>query len=109
MPLAITIFYGRAVPDAMLYHWYHSKGSWNQNLWHYSNPTMDELLTRARQTTNAAQQKELYGEVQRIIVQEGPGAVIYVATHANLVSRQVKGFKSHPRMWVDIKNATVGN
>jgi peptide/nickel transport system substrate-binding protein len=109
VPLAITIFYGRAVPDAMLYHWYHSKGTWNQNLWHYSNPKMDDLLTRARQTTNAAQQKELYGEVQRILVEEGPGAVIYVATHANLLSKHVKGFKSHPRMWVDVKNVTLGS
>ncbi|HEV8308966.1 MAG TPA: ABC transporter substrate-binding protein [Methylomirabilota bacterium] len=109
VPLAITTFYGRAVPDAMLYHWYHSNGSWNQNLWHYSNKRMDDLLTRARQTTNTGQQKELYGEVQKIVVDEGPGAVLYVKTHANGVHKLVKGFKSHPRMWLDVKSVTLGN
>lgn len=109
VPLALTTFYGRAVPDAMLYHWYHSNGSWNQSLWHYSNKKMDDLLTRARQTTNAGQQKELYGEVQKIVVEEGPGVVLYVKTHANGVHKTVKGFKSHPRMWIDLKNVTLGN
>jgi peptide/nickel transport system substrate-binding protein len=107
VPFSVDGFFGRATPDLMTYAWYHSKGSWNDTLWHYSNPEVDEALDRARSTADKAEQAKLYERVQEIVAKDGPGCVIYVENFACGVSNKVQNFTSSPLMFVDISNITI--
>ncbi len=107
VPFNVDMFYGRATPDLMLYPWYHSTGSWNNTLWHYSNAEVDKLLEAARQTTDRDEQKKLYGRFQEIIAEDGPGCVCYVMNFSCGVSKKVAGFASTPIMLMDLSAVTV--
>ena len=106
-PLYGTSFSGRTTPDTMLYAWYHSSGSWNKNLWKYSNAEVDEILDKARQSTSEEEQNALYRRFQEIIVEDGPGAAIFVANHANGVHNSVVGFEPSPLLWLDLRGVTL--
>ena len=107
VPFNVDNFFGRTTPDLMLFPWYHSTGSWNNTLWHYSNPEVDKLLEAARITTDTAEQDRLYGRFQEIIADDGPGCVVYVKNFACGVSRKVTGFAPSPLMFVDVSTAVV--
>jgi peptide/nickel transport system substrate-binding protein len=107
VPFSVDYFYGRATPDLMLYPWYHSTGSWNNTLWHYSNPEVDKILEAARQTTDQAEQKKLYGRFQEIIAEDGPSPVCFVVNFSCGVSKKVTGFTATPLMLMDITSVTV--
>ena len=49
----------------MVYPWYHSTGSWNNTLWHYRNPEVDQVLDAARATNSTAEQARLYGRFRK--------------------------------------------
>lgn len=101
-------FFSRPTIDTSVYPWYHSRGSWNAALWNYSNPAMDKLLDGARQASSEEEAKKLYGEVQALAVQDAPGVIPYVINHVNGVSARVQGFTSHPMMFLDLRNVSVG-
>jgi len=100
-------FYGRAAPDLMVYPWYHSSGSWNNTLWHYKNPEVDKVLDAARVTGDLAEQKRLYGQFQEMVIDDGPGAVLYVQNLACGFSNKVKDVVVSPLMLLDFSKATV--
>ncbi len=106
-PFHTTIFYDRIILDVKLYAWFHSTGSWNSGLWHYKDARMDEILDAARRTADADKQKVYYQELQRKILDEVPGIVVYVSNHANGVHNRVKGFHSMPNMLMDIREVTI--
>ncbi|WP_211110282.1 ABC transporter substrate-binding protein [Acuticoccus mangrovi] len=109
VPLFTTNFYGRTTMDTMLYPWLHSSGSWNNNLWHFSNPEMDKILDDARITTDEETLAGFYKRVQEIVVEDVPGVVVYQLNHANGVHERVEGFKSSPLMWPDLRGVSLKN
>jgi peptide/nickel transport system substrate-binding protein len=100
-------FFSRSTADTSLYPWYHSHGSWNTTLWSYNNPKMDEVLDRAREAKTDAEAKSLYMEAQKLAVEDSPGVVPYVINHVNGMSTKVTGFKSHPMMFLDLRNVSL--
>jgi len=100
-------FYGRATPDLMVYPWYHSTGSWNNTLWHYHNPEVDKVLDAARATTSTTEQKKLYGQFQEMVIDDGPGSVIFVQNFACGISNKVQNVALSPMMLLDITKAAL--
>ncbi|CAO3419932.1 ABC transporter substrate-binding protein [Azospirillum doebereinerae] len=100
-------FFSRPTVDTSFYPWYHSRGSWNTALWNYGNPKMDEVLDGARQAATEEEAKKLYGEAQALAVQDSPGVIPYVINHVNGVNARVQGFKSHPMMFLDLRDVSV--
>jgi peptide/nickel transport system substrate-binding protein len=100
-------FYGRATPDLMVYPWYHSTGSWNNTLWHYHNPEVDQVLDAARATNSTAEQARLYGRFQEMLLDDSPGSVIYVQNFACGVSNKVKNIVISPLMLMDFSKAAL--
>jgi peptide/nickel transport system substrate-binding protein len=100
-------FFGRATPDLMVYPWYHSTGSWNNTLWHYKNPDVDKVLDAARTTGDTVQQAKLYGQFQEMVIDDGPGSVIYVQNLACGFSNKVHDVGVSPLMLLDFSMATI--
>jgi peptide/nickel transport system substrate-binding protein len=100
-------FYSRPTFDTSIYPWYHSNGSWNTTLWNYKNPAMDKVLDAARSAKTEEERANLYKEFQALAVNEPAGVIPYVLNHVNAYRSNVKGFKSNPMMWLDLRETTI--
>jgi peptide/nickel transport system substrate-binding protein len=107
VPFAVDGFYGRATPDLMVYPWYHSTGSWNNTLWHYHNSEVDKVLDAARITGDKIEQAKLYGHFQEMVLDEGPGSIVYVQNFACGVSNKIRNLALSPLMFIDFSRATL--
>jgi peptide/nickel transport system substrate-binding protein len=99
-------FYSRPTIDTSTYPWYHSSGSWNTTLWNYKNPEMDKILDAAR-AAKPEDRAKLYRDFQALAIAEPAGVIPYVLNHVNAYRTNVKGFKSNPMMWLDLRETTV--
>ena len=61
-PIYVDGFFARPTVDTSTYPFFHSQGSWNPRMWHYSNPDVDKALDAARRTGNTDEAK---GSVHR--------------------------------------------
>jgi peptide/nickel transport system substrate-binding protein len=59
-------------PDNTAFPAYHSSGNGGWSNPTYHNPTVDELIVKARQTLDVAKRTALYAELQRVIVGDAP-------------------------------------
>jgi peptide/nickel transport system substrate-binding protein len=62
------------------------------NVFKYSNPEIDRLLTEARVETVTAKRKAMYDEAQRILACTGPALALAYGTLFTAVRDDVKGF-----------------
>jgi len=107
VPFSVDGFYGRATPDLMVYPWYHSTGSWNNTLWHYHNPEVDKILDAARSTSDKTEQAKLYGQFQEMVLDDGPGCIVYVQNFACGVSDKVANLVLSPLMFIDFLKVSL--
>jgi peptide/nickel transport system substrate-binding protein len=106
-PLYVEGFFARTVIDAAVYPWFHSKGSWNARMWHFSSPRVDEVLDEARRTSDVEKQRELYRKFQQYMVEDVPGVIAYVSNVATAYRTSVTNYHTNPFLWLDL--AGVGN
>ncbi|MCL6451633.1 MAG: ABC transporter substrate-binding protein [Acetobacteraceae bacterium] len=83
-------------PDNFLYILLHGSQSEGMNYSHYANPQVDDLLTKAQQTSNADERLALYKQAQEIIVRDAPWVFISHAMDMVAMRKNVTGFKIHP-------------
>jgi peptide/nickel transport system substrate-binding protein len=100
-------FYSRPTIDTSIYPWYHSNGSWNNQLWNYTNPEVDRVLDAARTAKTDEERKKLYQEFQTLVIETPAGVIPYVLNHINAYRKSVKDFQSSPMMWLDLRETTV--
>ncbi|GMA14356.1 ABC transporter substrate-binding protein (plasmid) [Deinococcus metallilatus] len=62
----------------------------------YSNPTLDKLLDAARFSTNDAQRKALYAQINKIVVDDAPYIYLFNPYNVNAYSTAVKGYAARP-------------
>jgi peptide/nickel transport system substrate-binding protein len=69
-----------------------AQGTAAYNWGYYSNPTFDNLLEEATHTVDEAKRNEVYGQCQKILVEDAPALFVY-EKHYRLPMRDwVKGF-----------------
>ena len=106
-PLYIDGFFGRPTVDTSTYPFYESKGSWNNKLWHYSNPLIDAALTAARLSGDPAVQKMHYIAFQHALNDDPAGFMAYSVNFACAYGKGVSALKTHPMRWFDLRTATL--
>jgi len=81
-------------PD-ILHYVFHSKSIPDDgaNRGRYANPRVDELVTRARETTDDAERKALYAEALRIIAHDLPYVPLWYATDVAALRKRVQGYE----------------
>jgi peptide/nickel transport system substrate-binding protein len=107
VPLYIDGFFARPTMDTSTYPFLHSKGSWNEQLWHYSDPRMDAALEAARLTGDLAQQKVQYQKMQHILAENPASYFAYTLNYACGYRTAVRDMPIHPMRWFDLRRATV--
>ncbi|MEO8713710.1 MAG: ABC transporter substrate-binding protein, partial [Acetobacteraceae bacterium] len=66
------------------------------NVYKYSNPKLDALLTEARTSTDSARRKTLYDQAQRILACTGPAIHLAYGTLFTAERDKLTGFRSSP-------------
>jgi peptide/nickel transport system substrate-binding protein len=85
---------GRADPDGNLYGPYFTGGPRNAS--HYSSKEMDSLLNQAREVSDIAARKALYGKVSRLIERDLPYMHLWTTANVMGLNRRLKGFVMVP-------------
>src|SRR6056297_1665046 len=88
----VSLNSGSVNPDKQLYLTFHSTGSTNK--FNYSNEKLDELLEKGRTTTDYTVRKEIYDEIQNILVEESPILFLYSPNNLYAAQDSVKGFET---------------
>lgn len=97
-------------PDEIMMTDYHSNGTSIDGLgayrWH--NDTVDQLIEQARTTSDEAVRKELYDEVQAIVVEEAPVAYLNYYVNIDVTTSNIKGYRLHPTEYsLDLQNVSI--
>jgi peptide/nickel transport system substrate-binding protein len=81
------------------YEVFHSKSvppdGYNRNF--YSNPLVDALLTRGRRSASVAEQKKIFGEVQKIVAADLPCLPLWYPDQIAAVRKRVEGYALNSR------------
>jgi peptide/nickel transport system substrate-binding protein len=87
--LNLTFNTNRPDPDTYL-SVAHSKSSTNWGK--FSSPKMDELIDKGRTTTDLAERKKIYADIQRLFDAEAPFLFLYVIKNYEPARLHVKGY-----------------
>ena len=101
-PFATVYWFGRN-PDQALSIVYLSGGSWNES--YYNNPTIDELILKARGQADDVERAKIYGESQCLLIDDVPRIVAVFQPMLNGVRNDVKGVQVHPRGYLVLTEA----
>ena len=107
-PFYIDGYFARPTLDTATYGFLHSRGSWNERLWKYSNRDVDTALDAARLTGSAEQQRPHYLAMQRAMAADPPGYIAYAVNFACAYRRQVRDVGTHPMRWFDLRRGSIG-
>ncbi|MEL6463660.1 MAG: ABC transporter substrate-binding protein [Pseudomonadota bacterium] len=66
------------------------------NAGRYANPALDALLVRGRTTSDAAERKAIYDEVQQIIATDVPLVPVFHVSQAVVARAGLTGYQVHP-------------
>jgi peptide/nickel transport system substrate-binding protein len=70
-------------------------GTWKASAW-YQNDQVDDLLRKARATTDRDERAKLYEEAARLVVDDAPDIWIYNTVQLRGLSDRVEGYKFSP-------------
>ena len=80
------------------------KGGFNSG--YYSNPKVDELLEKARVSTDQAERATLYKQMQEIVHDDAPWVFVANWKQNAVTSAQVEGFELQPSFFLLLKGVT---
>jgi peptide/nickel transport system substrate-binding protein len=106
-PFYIDGYFARPTIDTSIYSFFYSKGSWNERLFHYSNPKVDEVLDKARLTGKPEEQKPLYMAFQKYLADDPAGYIAYAVNFICAYRKEVKDVATHPMRWFDLRTGHI--
>ena len=109
VPICVSFWSGRPTEDLMLTLAFSNQSSWNET--HWDNEQFEKLLIAARAELDESKRKQMYGEIQQLIHDEGGMIAPVFANVINVVSDKigtpdqissvfsVDGYKNTERWW----------
>lgn len=76
------------------------------NSGYYSNPEVDDLLTRARQSTDQDERAQLYKEMQAIVYEDAPWAFIANWQQNAVATEGVENFRLQPSFLLELRDVS---
>ncbi|MCF6370212.1 ABC transporter substrate-binding protein [Rhizobium halophilum] len=76
------------------------------NSGYYSNPQVDDLLAKARSSTEQAERAELYARVQEIVHEDAPWLFVANWKQNAVTTAAVQGFELQPSFLLHLKNVS---
>jgi peptide/nickel transport system substrate-binding protein len=104
-PLGMTDYAHRGVPDAFLRGPLMSGGAWNAA--RFANPQYDALVKRYIGTLDVAGQKQLAGQIERLLADETPLIIPYFADSLIVTSSNLRGVRPTPMAQLYFGQATL--
>jgi len=95
-PWFASFFGGRPTADLMLSLVYKSDAAWNEAYW--KRPDFDKLLLEARVELDTARRKQMYNDLQLMIVDDGGEIIPMFNNTLEAGSSKVKGFVQLPTL-----------
>jgi len=84
-------------PSMFMNYWFDSKlHGLPGNRAFYTNPKVDELIRKAVALSDVDERKKLYGEAQKIVVEEAPYILLFQTNYQVAMRDDVKGFIYNP-------------
>jgi peptide/nickel transport system substrate-binding protein len=94
VPLGTTIWYHRPLAIMVLGLAYRTGVPWNES--GYSNKQFDEILAKAEGVIDVDKRRELVGQLEKIMQDDGPLAQPVFRKTFTFMDKKVKGFSMHP-------------
>jgi peptide/nickel transport system substrate-binding protein len=94
VPFGYTTWAHRPLAFMVMTLAYRSGGTWNET--RYSNPTFDDILTKAEGTLDLDERTKITGELEKIMQEDGPIAQSIWQKSYQPFDKKVKGFQLHP-------------
>jgi peptide/nickel transport system substrate-binding protein len=66
------------------------------NAVHYSNPKVDDLIAQGIATTDQAKRKDIYAQLQQVLLDDAPWVNLYIAQQFEAMKTYVKGYTHIP-------------
>ncbi len=92
-PMCTTTWPARPIPDLMFSIAYKGDAKWNETVW--KNDHFDKLLLQARSEKDFDKRKELYGEMQKMLHDDGGIVIMAFLDNLDAGSKKVKGITPH--------------
>ncbi len=89
--------------DAFLYPLFQSDQSRTGSYTFYSNQGVDDLLQKARATTDARQRHNLYAQAEKLILADMPAVPLYFYRYFRVAAGRVHGFTVDPMGTTDMQ------
>ncbi len=104
--LTMNLTTGYVDPDSYLYFRYHTDSN---NINYMKDKEVDQLLQRGRETLDPEKRREIYLQLQRLLLEKVPQINLFSAEQINVMAVEVKGFVAipnatyHPlrRVWLE--------
>jgi peptide/nickel transport system substrate-binding protein len=98
VPFGFTSWTHRPLGFMVLGLAYRTGVPWNES--HYSNPEFDELLSKAEGTLDIDARREIIGQLEKIMQEDGPITQPLWRSVFVAYDKKVKGFELHPTFYI---------
>jgi peptide/nickel transport system substrate-binding protein len=92
-PMIVSGWDARPVPDLIFSIALSNSSAWNETLW--DNERFESLLIQARSVTDFALRKEMYGEMQQILHDDGGHVTLGFRNYVDAARNEVQGITPH--------------
>ena len=96
-PFCTSYWGGRPTADLMFSSAYAAGADWNES--HFNNPRFNELLVQARSELDQAKRGEMYGEMQRLVSDEGGTIVPAFGQYVSAMNKRVQMPDAVTQLW----------
>jgi oligopeptide transport system substrate-binding protein len=93
--------------DAFLYPLFQSDQSPSGSYTFYANQGVDDLLQKARETTDGQQRNNLYAQAEKLILTDMPAVPLYFYRYYRVIGPRVHGFAVDPMGTTDMRAVWV--